>query len=109
MLRQLATSVSGNVAAAFLSSSGAIVIIGVLTYMRSSSPWLEIYPPAGPFSGIWFYSYLPWAVIWLILYFILRRKEGVGSLRLWLIVLLVSLAITSVLVEASLNWSVLFL
>jgi hypothetical protein len=105
---ELATEVSGKVAAIFIASSISIIILGILTYTRKQLPWLEIYSPAGTFSGIWFYSYIIWAVLWVVLYFLLRNKQSAGSIRLWLLLFLASLTASSVLIEMSLNWSLLF-
>lgn len=98
---------SGKVAAIFIASSISIVMIGIFAYMRKQLPWLEIYSPAGTFSGIWFYSYAIWAVLWVSLFLILKRKESAGGIKIWLTLFLISIAISTVLVEASLNWSIL--
>lgn len=105
---QLISEVSGKVAAIFIASSVSIVIIGILTYMRKQLPWLEIYPPAGTFSGIWFYGYIIWAILWTGLFFLLRNKEIFGNIKIWLALFLASLAASTLLIEASLNWSLVF-
>lgn len=105
---QLTSQVSGKVAAIFVASSVSIVMIGIFTYLRKQLPWLEIYTPAGTFSGIWFYSYVRWAVLWISLYFILRHKQTAGNIRIWLVFFLASLAASTLLIEASLNWSLVF-
>lgn len=104
----LKMSVEGRVASVFIASSLAVLIIGVLTYLRKQIPWLEVYAPAGTFSGIWFYSYIVWALVWVIAYFVLRDKERVGSLKQWLVIFLSSVAIATVLIEISLKWSLIF-
>lgn len=105
---RLASKVSGKIAAVFIASSVSIIMIGIFTYLRKQLPWLEIYTPAGTFSGIWFYSYTIWAVSWIVLFFLLRNKENVGSIKTWLILFLASLAFSTVIIEASLNWSLVF-
>ena len=105
---QLASEASGKVAAIFTASSVSIVMIGILVYMRKQLPWLEIYSPAGTFSGIWFYSYVIWAILWVTLFLILRHKASVGRIKIWLILFLISIATSTVLIELSLNWSLLF-
>lgn len=104
---QLTSEVAGKVAAIFIASSISIIVIGIFTYVRKQLPWLEIYSPAGTFSGIWFYSYAIWAVLWVSLFLILKRKESAGGIKIWLTLFLISIAISTVLVEASLNWSIL--
>jgi hypothetical protein len=97
---------SGKVAAAFISASVAILILGVLTYVRKADPWnkwLVVYEPAAQYSGIFFYSELSWAVIWAGLYFALRNRH-VGNTRLWLATFLVALGASAGLVVASLRW-----
>lgn len=105
---QLTSEVSGKVAAIFIASSISIIVIGIFTYMRKQLPWLEIYSPAGTFSGIWFYSYVIWAILWVALFLILRRKESVANIKIWLILFLTSLAVSTILIEASLKWSLVF-
>jgi hypothetical protein len=101
----LQTAASGKVAAIFISCSLSVLVIGILTLLRSQLAWLEVYPPAGTFSGIWLYSYMIWVVLWVGLYIILRHKENIGTIKTWLIFFLASLATTTVLIEVSLNWS----
>lgn len=108
MKTQLTFHVSGKVAAIFIASSVSIVMIGIFTYMRKQLPWLEIYSPTGTFGGIWFYSYIIWAVLWVGLFFILRNRESMGSIKTWSIVFLTSLGVSTVMIEASLNWSLVF-
>ncbi len=100
--------VHGKVAATFLASSIAIIMIGIFTYMRKQLSWLELYPPAGTFSGIWFYTYIIWIVVWIISFVILRHKESVWKFRTWLITFLASIAVSTILIEASLKWSLVF-
>ncbi len=107
MRAQLASKVSGKVAAIFIASSISVVMIGIFAYMREQLPWLEIYSPAGTFGGIWSYSYAIWVILWLVLFFTLRHRESAGSIRIWLVLFLISLATSSVLIELSLNWSLL--
>lgn len=105
---QIQILVEGKVAAAFIASSVAIIAIGLLTFLRKQLPWLEFYSPAGTFSGIWFFSYALWGILWLGLFLLLRRRERVGSIKTWLILFFGSLAVTTILVEASLKWHLVF-
>jgi hypothetical protein len=104
----LESETSGKVASTFIASSLSILTIGILAYFRKQLPWLEVYPPAGTFSGIWLYSYVIWAIVWLVLFIALRRREKTGTIKVWLTLFLASLATTTILVEASLNWSSIF-
>jgi hypothetical protein len=104
----LESETSGKVASTFIASSLSILTIGILAFLRKQLPWLEVYPPAGTFSGIWLYSYVIWAILWVVLFIVLRRKEKTGTIKAWLILFLATLATTTILVEASLNWSTLF-
>ncbi len=108
METQIQAQVGGKIAAVFIASSAAIISIGVLTYLRKQLPWLGVYSPAGTFSGIWFYSYVFWGILWVGLYLVLRRRERAGSIKLWLVLFLASLAATTILVEASLKWGLVF-
>lgn len=96
---------SGKVASAFLAASVASLLIGILAYIRSFSPWLEIYKPAGTFSGIWTYSYIVWIVAWAGSYAALRKRESVGALRTWVAVLVASVLISALIFNLSLQWA----
>jgi len=100
--------VSGSLAAMFLSTSIASIILGVLVYTRKPLAFLEVYSPAGKFSGIWLYSYIIWIILWLIGYVALRGKKEVGSLKTWVIIFSISVIIGTLLAEASLKWETLF-
>lgn len=114
----LAFVVSGKVAATFISSSIAIIIVGILAYIRKDAsgkmlPALVI-PPApaegvqeccGTFIGVTLYGYAAWAILWVVLYLKLRHKEKAGSIKVWLIFFLISLAIATILIAATLKWS----
>ncbi|MFQ5970244.1 MAG: hypothetical protein ACE5J2_07120 [Nitrososphaerales archaeon] len=105
---ELQTVAEGKVAATFIASSIAIIVIGILVFIRKQLPWLELYSPAGTFSGIWFYSYVLWGILWLGLFLLLRRRESAGSIKTWLILFFASLAVATVLIEMSLKWSLVF-
>jgi plastocyanin len=103
-----ATKVSGAVAAAIIAASIGIAAMGVLTYIRKEEPfktWLVPYTPTAQYGGIFLYSNIIWGLSWIGLFFALRRKQNVGTLRIWLIFFLVSLGIGTGFAEASLNWS----
>jgi len=108
LLVNLESETSGKVASTFIASSLSILTIGIFTYLRRQLPWLEVYSPAGTFSGIWLYSYVIWAIVWVALFITLRNREKVGTIKVWLTLFLASLATTTILVEASLNWSSIF-
>jgi hypothetical protein len=103
-------AVPGSLAAAFLSGSITAVLFGLMVYFRSGflNPILEIYPPAGTFSGIWLFSYLIWLILWVVSYFALRHRDSVGTLSGWTAVLLVAILASILLAEASFDWSTLF-
>jgi hypothetical protein len=103
--------VSGKVASIFMASCISLIIIGILVYIRKKSPWLVI-PPAdvgpdccGTFIGITLYGYGIWVLLLLVLYFILRHKQNAGSIKIWLISFLVSVLISTIMIEASFKWS----
>jgi hypothetical protein len=104
----LSAAVSGKVAAIFISSSLSILMIGVFTFLRKVFLWLEVYPSAGTFSGIWLYSYIIWAILWIGLFIILRNKKNVRTIKIWLIFFLACLTTATVLIETSLSWSSVF-
>jgi hypothetical protein len=108
LLVNLESETSGKVASTFIASSLSILTIGIFTYLRRQLPWLEVYSPAGTFSGIWLYSYVIWTIVWVALFITLRNREKVGTIKVWLTLFLASLATSTILVEASLNWSSIF-
>lgn len=97
---------SGKIAAIFIATSVAILMVGILTptWIKLQQPWLEVYKPAAGYSGVYFFSHLVWAVLWAGLYFGLRHKEHVGTVKLWLLVFVMSLAIATGLITGSLPW-----
>jgi hypothetical protein len=103
-------TVPGSLAAAFLSSSIAVVLMGIMVYLRGGvlKPTLEIYPALGTFGGIWLYSYLIWLVLWVILYAVMRARADVGSLAYWVNFFIVAVLLGIVIAEASFEWSTLF-
>jgi hypothetical protein len=94
-------------ASTLLSASISILLVGMLTFLRNELTFLQVYPPAGTFSGIWLYSYLAWAGLWIASYSTLRRRQSVCNLRGWSTLLLFSILASTILVEASLVWSYL--
>jgi len=107
MRAKMSMKVSGSVTSAFLSSSAALILVGLLAYFRGSLSLLEIYPAAGTLVGIWIYSYVGWLVAWFILYTMLRRKESAGTLGTCVAIFMVSMLLSILLIEASLKWSLL--
>lgn len=102
------TKVSGAVAAAFLAASISIAAIGVLTYIRDIEPfhtWLVPYTPTAQYGGIFLYSNVIWGILWVGLFFALRRRQEAGTLKTWLVFFVISLAVSIAFVEASLSWS----
>lgn len=100
--------VSGSLAAMFISSSITSLLIGILVYIRKQLPFLEVYAAAGTFSGIWLYSYIIWVILWLLGYAALRGRKEIGSLRIWIIVFVISVIIGTLLALASFKWYTLF-
>jgi hypothetical protein len=103
-------AVPGSLAAAFLSSSIAIILMGVMVYLREEvlNSILGIYPVMGTFGGIWLYSYLIWLVLWIVLYFALRRRASMGSLSTWTNFFIVAALLGIFISLASLEWMALF-
>lgn len=102
-------TVPGRLAAAFLSSSIAVVVLGILVYVRGNlTSSLEIYPAAGTFGGIWLYSYLFWLLLWGGLYLVLRRREVLGTLPFWVATFLVATLAGILIAVASFEWRTLF-
>jgi len=104
----LESETSGKVASAFIASSVSILTIGIFGYLRNQLPLLQVYSPAGTFSGIWLYSYVTWVILWVVLFLTLRQREKMGTIKVWLTLFLASSATTTILIEASLNWSSIF-
>jgi hypothetical protein len=100
-------NVSGVTASTLLSASIGILLIGILAVLRKGLPFLEVYPPAGTFGGIWFYSYLVWGGVWAFSYLILKRHQSVWTLKGWSIFLLISILVSTILIETSLIWAYL--
>jgi len=100
--------VSGSLAAMFASTSITSLLIGIFVYFRKQLPFLEVYKPAGTFSGIWLYSYIIWIILWLVGYAALRKRKEAGNLRTWVLIFIASVIIGTLLAEASLKWYTLF-
>jgi hypothetical protein len=96
---------SGKVAAAFLAVSISIIILGILSYFRTQLPWLEIYKPIAVYGGILVYSYVICGVLWTGLYLLLRQKEKIGNLNVWITIFIISVIVSTILIEASLKWT----
>jgi plastocyanin len=104
------TQVSGVVVAAIIAASVGIAAMGVLTYFRKVEPlktWLVPYTHTSQYGGIFLYSNVIWGVLWVGLFFALRKRQNMGNLRTWLIFFLVCLGIGTGFAEASLDWSLL--
>jgi hypothetical protein len=103
-------AVPGSLAAAFLSSSIAIILMGVMVYLREEvlNSILGIYPALGTFGGIWLYGYLIWLVLWIVLYFALRGRASMGSLSTWINFFVVATLLGILITLASLEWNTLF-
>ncbi len=100
---------NGKVAAAIISASIGLVLMGIFTYTRDSlTDTLEIWTPIAAVGGIWLYGYLAWIISWGILYKGLGKRQKVGNMKIWLAVFFVSLAISTILMEASLKWPRIF-
>jgi plastocyanin len=103
-----ATQVSGAVVAAIIAASIGLVAIGILTYFRQVEPlktWLVPYIPASQYGGIFLYTKVIWGILWVGLFFALRHRQKMGTLRTWLLFFLISLGIGTALAVASLDWS----
>ncbi len=100
----LSIQVSGKIFAIFAATSISMIVLGVLTYVRKSNDWLVVYDPTGHYGGIFLYCYILWAAMWFVLYIVFRKKENFGSMKIWLIIFIVSTGISTGFIEASLNW-----
>jgi hypothetical protein len=100
---------NGKVAAAIIAASIGIVLMGVLTFTRKSiTDTLVIWQPIAVVGGIWLYGYLAWIASWGILHKVLGRRQKMGNMKIWVAVFFVSLAISTILMEASLKWPRIF-
>lgn len=97
---------SGKVAAIFIATSASLLLAGIMTplWVKLEASWLVVYSPAAGYSGVYFYSHLAWAALWAGLYFGLRHKQSVGTIKIWLIVFIISLSVATGLALASLPW-----
>jgi hypothetical protein len=93
----------GKVAAAFLAVCISVIILGILSYFRTQLPWLEIYKPIAVYGGILVYSYVICGVLWAGLYLVLRQKENIGNLKVWITIFIISIIASTILIEASLK------
>jgi N-methylhydantoinase B/oxoprolinase/acetone carboxylase alpha subunit len=101
-----ATQVSGAVVAAIIAASIALIAVGVLTYFRKVEPlktWLVPYLPAAQYGGIFLYTKVIWGIVWVGLFFALRHKQKMGTMRTWLLFFLISLGIGTALSVANRN------
>jgi hypothetical protein len=96
---------NGKVAAAVISASIGLVLMGIFTYERGPLlGFLQIWKPIAAVGGIWLYGYLAWIISWMILYKALGKKEKIANMKVWLVVFFASLAVSTVLMLASLDW-----
>jgi len=63
------------------------------------------YMPAAQYGGIFLYTKVIWGIVWVGLFFALRRKQKIGNMRTWLLIFLASLGVGTALSVASLDWS----
>jgi hypothetical protein len=102
-------STPGRLAAAFLSSSLAMIVLGGLVYCRNDlRSVLNVYPPASVFSGVWLYSYAIWLLLWVGLDRVLRRRETVWTLPGWISLFLGVTLFTIVFMQFRVEWHTLF-
>jgi len=94
--------VPGRLGAAFLSSSITVLLFGVMVSCRGGilRPLLALLPmPA--LVGIICMSYLLWAFMWIVLYYLLNRRESVGTLSVWMAIVLGAALLGSLIAEVS--------
>lgn len=70
---------NGAAAAAVLSSSFGVFVLGLLTTLAAASAgikdWLNWYDPTGPLSGKTTLAGIMWLVAWIVGHYWLRNKE----------------------------------
>jgi plastocyanin len=67
--------------------------------------WLVPYVPAAQYGGILLYTKVIWGIVWVGLFFALRHRQTMGTMRTWLLFFLISLGVGTALAVASLDWS----
>jgi plastocyanin len=63
------------------------------------------YTPTAQYGGIFLYSKVMWGIGWVGLFFALRHRHDMGTIRTWLLFFLISLGVGTMLAVASLDWS----
>ena len=97
--------VPGHLGAAFLSSSITVLLFGVMVSCRGGvlGPMLALLPmPA--MAGIICVSYLLWALLWIVLYCLLSGRETVGTLPVWMTIVLGAVLLSILIAEVSFAW-----
>jgi len=97
--------VPGHFGAAFLSNAITVLLFGVMVSCRGGAlrPLLAFLPmPA--LAGIICVSYLLWALLWIILYYLLNGRESVGTLPVWTTIVLGAALLGSLIAEVSFAW-----
>ena len=99
------TTYEGKVAAAIISASIGLILLGSLTFTRNSIlDILVIFKPVAALGGIWLYSYISWIICWIVLYKTIGKKQKIGNIKIWVIVFFGSLGVATILIESSLKW-----
>lgn len=84
---QETTKPFGPVAAAFLAAGIGSIVLGLLTTIAEASATfadkLNWYNPVGPLSGKTLIAVIVFAASWLVLHFVLRRKEPAQGVVFW--------------------------
>ena len=97
--------VPGHLGAAFLSSSITVLVFGVMVSCRGGvlGPMLALLPmPA--LAGIICVSYLLWVLLWIVSYCLLSGRESVGTLPVWMTIVLGAVLLSIFIAEVSFAW-----
>jgi hypothetical protein len=100
--------VPGRLGATFLSSSITVLLFGMMVSCQDGilRPMLALLPmPA--LGGMICLGYLIWFFSWIVLYYILRGRESVGTLPLWTAIVLGATLLSLLIAEVSFAWRVL--
>ena len=87
---------------AFLSSAITVLLFEVMGSCRGGilRPLLALLPmPA--LAGIICVSYLLWVFMWIALYYLLNGRESVGTLSVWMAIVLGAALLGSLIAEVS--------
>ena len=97
--------VPGHLEAAFLSSAITVLLFGVMVSCRDGVLGLMLaLLPMPALAGIIYVSYLLWVLLWIVLYCLISDCKSVGTLPVWMAIILGAALLSILIAEVSFAW-----